>query len=74
MAVGSGAAARQAGTSFELKPVAGKPAVTLRGVVDFQWRRGKEILVSAAEPASAGHRSLAGADPAGYSAATCIIG
>src|SRR3984893_18320345 len=31
VAVGSGAAARQGGTSFELKPVAGKPAVTLRG-------------------------------------------
>ncbi len=74
VAVGTGAAARQAGTSFELKPVAGRPAVTLRGVVDFQWRRGKSILVSGAEPTSAGRKSLAGADPAGYSAATCIIG
>lgn len=74
VAVGGGGAARQAGTSFELKPVAGKPAATLRGVVDFQWRRGKKILVSAAEPTSAGRKSLAGADPAGYSAATCIIG
>ncbi len=74
VAVGSGASARQGGTSFELKPVAGKPAVTLRGVVDFQWRRGRTILVSGAEPTAAGHRSLAGADPANYSAATCIIG
>jgi hypothetical protein len=74
VAVGSGASARQGGTSFELKPVAGKPAVTLRGVVDFQWRKGKIVEVSGAEPTAAGHKSLAGADPADYSAATCVIG
>ena len=74
VAVGTGASARQGGTSFELKPVAGKPAVTLRGVVDFQWRRGKTVIVAGAEPTAAGHRSLAGADPENYSAATCIIG
>jgi hypothetical protein len=73
-AVGSGASARQGGTSFELKPVAGKPAVTLRGVVDFEWRRGKTIVVSAEQPTTAGHKSLAGADPADFSAATCVIG
>ena len=75
VAVGSGASARQGGTSFELmKPAAGKAAVTLRGVVDFEWRRGKTIVVSGAEPTAAGHKSLAGADPANYSAATCVIG
>ncbi len=74
VAVGTGASARQGGTSFELKPVAGEPAVTLRGVVDFEWRHGKTVLASGAEPTAAGHRSLAGADPANYSAATCIIG
>jgi hypothetical protein len=72
--VGVGATARQGGTSFQLVPVAGKPAVTLRGVVDFQWRRGGKVLQSAARPTAAGHKSLAGADPAGYSAATCLIG
>jgi len=72
--VGDGSSPRQGGTSFELKPVAGKPAVQLRGVVDFQWRRGKTLVQSATEPTSAGHRSLAGADPAGFSAATCVIG
>jgi hypothetical protein len=74
VAVGSGASSRQGGTSFELKPVAGKPAVTLRGVVDFEWRRGKKIVVSGTESTSAGHRSLAGADPADFSAAACVIG
>jgi hypothetical protein len=74
VAVGSGASARQGGTSFELKPVPGKPAVTLRGVVDFEWRHGKTIVTSGAEPTSAGHKSLAGADPADFSAATCVLG
>jgi hypothetical protein len=75
VSVGSGGSPRQGGWSFGLKPPAtGKPAVTLRGVVDFQWRHDSTVLVAAAEPTSAGHKSLAGADPADYSAATCLIG
>jgi hypothetical protein len=73
-AVGSGAAARQGGTSFELKPAASEATVTLRGVVDFEWRRGKTIVAAGTAPTSAGHKSLAGADPADFSAATCLIG
>jgi hypothetical protein len=72
--VGNGGSPRQGGGSFALKPVAGRPAVTLRGVVDFQWRHGAKVLLSAVEPTSAGHKSLAGADPADFSAATCVIG
>jgi len=65
---------RQGGQSFQLKPVAGKPAILLRGLVEFQWRRGKKV--AAVHPASnhRGHRSLAGADPPTFSAATCLIG
>jgi hypothetical protein len=74
LAVGAAGSTRQDGSSFVLLPVAGKPAFTLRGIVDFQWRRGKTVLLSAARPTTAGHESLAGADPAGYSAATCLIG
>jgi hypothetical protein len=37
--VGTGADPRQAGRSFQLSPVAGQPAFTLRGVVSFQSRR-----------------------------------
>ena len=55
-------------------PKAGKPAFTLRGVVDYQWRRGKTVLQSGARPTSTGHMSLAGADPAGFSSASCLIG
>jgi hypothetical protein len=72
--VGTGADPRQAGRSFELNPVAGQPAFTLRGVVSFQWRRGKTVLAQTSRPTSAGRNSLAGADPAGFSAATCLIG
>jgi hypothetical protein len=72
--VGNGASPRQGGSSFALKPTAGKPAVTLRGVVDFQWRRGRTVLLSSTASSSTGHKSLAGADPADFSAATCVIG
>jgi hypothetical protein len=73
ISVGSGGA-RQGGQSFQLKPVAGRHAVMLRGLVEFQWRRGKKVLQSTRRPTTAGHRSLAGADPPSYSAATCLIG
>ena len=74
VAVGPAAAARQGGRSFQLVPVAGRPGVSMRGIVDFQWRRGRAVLQTAERTTTAGHRSLAGADPAGYSAATCVIG
>jgi hypothetical protein len=74
VAVGSASSARQGGSSFELKPMKGKPAVTMRGVVDFQWRHGKTIVMSTATPTSAGHKAVVGAEPANFSAATCVIG
>jgi hypothetical protein len=48
--------------------------VTLRGVVRFRWRRGDSLPRSVEVATEAGHRSSAGADPAGYSAATCLLG
>ena len=74
VAVGGAKAARQAGRSFQLVPVPGKPAFNLRGVVSFQWRKGTKIEESISRPTTAGHHSLAGADPGGFSAATCSIG
>jgi hypothetical protein len=73
LSVGGGTA-RQGGQSFQLMPVAGKPAFTLRGLVEFQWRRGRTVLQSTRRPTTAGHVSLAGADPRGFSAAACQIG
>lgn len=72
--VGTGASARQAGRSFQLSPVAGQPAFTLRGVVIFQWRQGTTVVAQTSRPTSGGRESLAGADPAGFSSATCLIG
>lgn len=74
VAVGPGGSVRQDGRSFQLVPKAGKPAFTLRGVVEYEWRRGKRILQSVSRPTTAGHMSLAGADPAGFSSASCLIG
>jgi hypothetical protein len=74
VAVGGGSSARQDGSSFQITPVAGHAAFQLRGVVDFQWRRGHAVLLAVSRATSAGHVSLAGADPAGFSAATCSIG
>lgn len=72
--VGAAASVRQGGGSFQLEPQAGKPAFTLRGVVEFQWRRGSRVLQSATLPTTAGHLSVTGADPAGFSSAGCLIG
>jgi hypothetical protein len=74
VAVGRAKATRQAGRSFQLVPVPGKPAFMLRGVVSFQWRRGSTVVTSTSRSTTAGRKSLAGADPAGFSAATCSIG
>jgi hypothetical protein len=72
--VGSARFARQAGRSFQFAPTAGKPAFTLRGEVNFEWRKGATVLETTTVPTSAGHTSLAGADPKGFSAATCKLG
>jgi hypothetical protein len=48
--------------------------VTLRGVVKFRWRRGDTLPKQSEVATEAGHRSSAGADPPGYSAATCMLG
>jgi hypothetical protein len=62
----------ESGWSFSFtKP--SKP-VTLRGVVRFRWRKGDALPRSAEAATEAGHRSAAGSDPAGYSAATCSLG
>lgn len=65
---------RQAGHSFKVKPPAGGEAFVLRGLVTFQWRsKGGKALDTERRITTAGHKSTAGADPAGYSAATCTI-
>jgi hypothetical protein len=69
--VGSGALTRQAGRSFEFKPTA--TTFTLRGFVEFQWHRAGRTIRVATLPTTGGHTSLAGAEPADFSAATCAL-
>jgi hypothetical protein len=73
--LGHGAArARQAGRTFTLMPPgAGQQAFLLRGLVTFDWRRDGEVVRRVRRLTSAGHPGTGGADPAGFSAATCSI-
>ena len=69
--VASRRAEAESGWSFNFARPA--KAVTLRGVVRFRWRRGDSLPRQDEVVTEAGHRSSAGADPAGYSAATCVL-
>jgi hypothetical protein len=69
--IGSGPSTRQAGRTFEFKPTT--TTYTLRGFVEFQWRRAGKVVHLLARPTTAGHTSLAGAEPKGFSAATCTL-
>ncbi|GAC1486738.1 MAG: hypothetical protein NVS1B9_05860 [Solirubrobacteraceae bacterium] len=74
IAVGAGNyKARQAGRNFVLSPKMGS-AYLLRGVVAFEWRRAGRVVRRARKGTTAGHHSAAGADPRGYSRATCQLG
>lgn len=65
-------AAIESGWSFTF--AAPVQRVTLRGYVRFRWRRHGHPVRHAHVLTSAGHRSSSGADPPGYSAATCALG
>jgi hypothetical protein len=71
--LGAGLLARQGGLSVQLAPGAGTSSFTLRGYAIFQWRRGATVLQSVTRATTAGHTSAAGADPRGFSAATCKL-
>ena len=64
--------ARQSGRNFILDVQAGSRYV-VRGVVTFEWRRRGHVVRNAQKASTAGHQALAGADPAGYSAAACVL-
>jgi hypothetical protein len=69
--IGSAAATRQAGRSFEFQSAGA--TYTLRGLVEFQWRRHGHTVHAASRTTTVGHTSLAGAEPKGFSAATCAL-
>ncbi len=74
VAVGSGGArARQSGRTFTITPPRAGEAYVLRGVVTFAWRRGGRVVRRARRATTGGHGRTTGADPAGFSAATCRV-
>ena len=76
VAVGGGGSVRQGGWSFTLKPSSthGNGKYTIRGLVSVRWMHGKHVIAHGQVPTTAGHKALVGADPPGYSAASCSIG
>ena len=62
-----------AGWSFEFKPPATGGAHVLRGLVLFEWRRGKRVVEHARTYTEEGHPGTAGAEPPDFSSATCEI-
>jgi hypothetical protein len=61
------------GWTFQFKPPPSGGAHELRGVVSFQWRKGRRVVERAKAYTEAGHPGTRGAEPADYSAATCLI-
>ena len=64
--------AREAGRDFEVTPPRSGSA-RFRGLVHYRWRRGDETVRRARRVTTAGHGDTVGADPAGASAATCLV-
>jgi len=62
-----------AGWTFTFRPREAGGADVLRGVVSFQWRRGKHVIRRDRAYTEAGHPGTVGAEPADFSAETCEI-
>jgi hypothetical protein len=74
VAVGSGRfRARQTGRTFTITPPGGGQAFRLRGLVTFEWRRAGEVVRRERRRTTGRHPGTRGADPAGFSAPSCVI-
>lgn len=73
VSVGTGRKAREVGRFFVLAPLADPTGYQLRGIVTFEWRRNGVTYRSLRRRTTPKHVSSAGADPAGFSAAICVI-
>jgi hypothetical protein len=60
---------RQGGATFPIDPE--QNGTRLRGYVKFKWREEGKVVKQAKEITEAGHQSVRGADPPGYTAAEC---
>lgn len=64
---------REAGYTFAFDQPAAGSRFILRGVVEYQWRRGRKVIRRARANTKGGFESTRGADPPGYSAGVCEI-
>jgi len=71
--IGRGRATRQAGQIFRYESPGEGRTLRLRGVVDFRWKVGRKVVRHSRKTTEKGHRSTAGADPKGYTAAVCVL-
>jgi len=65
---------RQSGASFNFVVPPKEGRLRLRGLIMFEWRSKGEVVRKAKRITEAGHKSVAGADPKGYSARRCVLG
>ena len=64
---------RQAGRKFRIDPPAPTTTFVVRGLVQFQWRRGRKVVRRAKQKTLSGHPTGRHGDPRGYSAGVCEI-
>ncbi|MEA2386121.1 MAG: hypothetical protein QOJ22_295 [Thermoleophilaceae bacterium] len=64
---------RQAGRKFKIEPPAPTTSHVVRGVVEYQWRRGKKVIRRRTQKTRSGHPTGRHGDPRGYSAGVCEI-
>ena len=64
---------RQGGRKFRIEPPAPTTSYVVRGVVEYQWRRGKKVVRRERQKTKSGHRTGRHGDPRGYSAGICEI-
>jgi len=64
---------RQTGRNFTIMPPADGGTFRLRGAVTFEWRQDGEVVRRARKRTTSRHGNTRGADPNGFSAASCVV-
>ena len=64
---------RQAGRRFALDAPLPTTSYVVRGIVKFQWRKGKKVIRRARQKTLSGHPTGRYGDPRGYSNGVCEI-
>lgn len=64
---------RESGTSFGISAPPQGGSWRLRGLVSFEWRKGRKVVQHAREATVGGHKNTRGSAPKGFSAAECTI-